>query len=139
MNTFTTLEDHVILTSTTTTAAAAATAERTLKLSPAEIFKNKYLTQQQQQQQQSYNESKKSDSFPNITTHAPPLNLRTEIDDSEEEEECVLFEPNSPLEPKIVLNKETNKSSSSKILTRISKSTAPMRAKISKSKSTYTI
>lgn len=114
------------------------------ELSPAAAFRNKYYLSQQQQVDEEVD-----DDFiyrPGAIIYAP-LNINTpgiklteqvnDDDDDTEEEEYTLFEPKSTLEPKIVLDDgdKENKLNNSTLLSKLSKSTAPMRAKLSKSKS----
>lgn len=133
------LEDHVLM----------ETNDK--KISPAEAFRNKYLTQQHNNEftfaksnnntgnntsgNNIYYAPLKSNipSIPGIHIITSPAALQNEDSEEEDEDNIIIFEPKSPLEPKIILDKENNKSS--KLLTKLSKSTAPMLAKLSRSKS----
>ncbi|KAG2210516.1 hypothetical protein INT47_002458 [Mucor saturninus] len=110
------------------------------ELSPAAEFRNKYYLSQQQE------EDDVDDDFiyrPGAIIYAP-LNINTpgiklteqvyDDEDDTEEEEYTLFESKSTLEPKITLEDgdKENKLNNSTLLSKLSKSTAPMRAKLSK-------
>lgn len=109
------------------------------ELSPAAAFRNKYYLSQQQEE-----EVEEEDDFiyrPGAIIYAPlnppGIKLTDQVYDDEddtEEEEYTLFESKSTFEPKIVLDDKENKLNST-LLSKLSKSTAPMRAKLSKSKS----
>jgi hypothetical protein len=122
------------------------------EISPAAAFRNNYYLSQQLINQPSVTEDEDNDFVyrPGAIIYAPlnPRNNNNEqksfllLSDEEEEEDMTsiktigsdhtstLYEPKSDLEPKIVLHDK-----SSTLLSKLSKSTAPMRAKLSQSKS----
>jgi hypothetical protein len=143
---------------TVTTTTTATTTEDVL-LTPAAAFRNKYYLSQQQQQQDITDDEE--DDFiyrPGAIIYAPlgrsntvmackddkeeteddNISIKTiddfDSDEEEEEEEITLFEPKSNLEPKITLVDKENyhtSSNTSKLISKLSKSTAPIKAKLS--------
>ncbi|KAI8346170.1 CNH domain-containing protein [Blakeslea trispora] len=123
-----------------------------LKLSPAAAFRNQYYLSQ-------VNANKKdnqSDGTAKMPLNSGTLNYQTpsgsikSLSDDEvenvsiktiESDHATLFEPKSTDEPKIVLMPEESESkqdsNNSTLLSKLSKSTAPMRAKLSRSKTNF--
>lgn len=116
------------------------------ELSPAAAFRNKYYLSQQKQEEEDEDEDfiyrPGAIIYAPLNINTPGIKLTEQVYDDEddtEEEESTLFESKSSLEPKITLDEgdKENRLNNSTLLSKLSKSTAPMRAKLSKSKSKF--
>ncbi|KAI8889430.1 hypothetical protein K501DRAFT_208418, partial [Backusella circina FSU 941] len=102
-------------------------------LSPAEAFRNEYYRLHQ------LSLGEDDDSMlcrPSIDIYTPLIDKEDEDDISDnlsltDSAHMTLFEPKSPMEPKIVLEDSGKKNDNNTLLSKLSRTTAPMRAKLS--------
>jgi hypothetical protein len=102
-------------------------------LSPAEAFRNEYYRSHH------LSLGEDDDSMlcrPSIDTYTPLIDKEDEDDISDnlsltDSAHMTLFEPKSPMEPKIVLEDSGKKNDNNTLLSKLSRTTAPMRAKLS--------